>query len=72
MVSHGYIIPRCCLSGFFKSGAGRVSSNATTTLATLMEEYGTFPAKELKKISDPAGRKTVRISVKKIAAEMFK
>ncbi|MCX6682739.1 MAG: NFYB/HAP3 family transcription factor subunit [Methanoregula sp.] len=55
-----------------KSGAGRVSADATTTLATLMEEYGTFIAKEAKKMSDHTGRKTVRGSDIRLAAEMFK
>lgn len=55
-----------------KGGAGRVSADATTTLAGLMEEYGVFLAKEAKKMSDHAGRKTVRGSDVIMAAEMFK
>ncbi|WAC04674.1 MAG: NFYB/HAP3 family transcription factor subunit [Methanoregula sp.] len=55
-----------------KAGAGRVSADATATLANLMEEYGVFLAKEAKKMSDHAGRKTVRGSDVIIAAEMFK
>jgi histone H3/H4 len=55
-----------------KSGAGRVSADATTTLADLMEEYGAFIAREAKKMSDHAGRKTVRGSDISMAAEMFK
>lgn len=54
------------------SGAGRVSADATTALADLMEEYGTFLSKEAKKMSDHAGRKTVRGADLKMAAEMFK
>lgn len=55
-----------------KSGAGRVSADATTTLADLMEEYGAFIAKEAKKMSDHAGRKTVRGADIRMAAEIFK
>jgi histone H3/H4 len=55
-----------------KNGAGRVSADATTTLAGLMEEYGAFLAKEAKKMSDHAGRKTVRGADIRMAAEMFK
>ncbi len=55
-----------------KAGAGRVSADATTTLADLMEEYGLFLAKEAKKMSDHAGRKTMRGSDVRMAAEMFK
>ncbi len=54
------------------AGAGRVSADATTTLSDLMEEYGTFLAKESKKMSEHAGRKTVRGADIKMAAEMFK
>ena len=55
-----------------KAGAERVSADATETLAGLMEEYGTFLAREAKKMSDhPAGRPSAgRIS--RMAAEMFK
>jgi histone H3/H4 len=42
-----------------KAGAGRISSDATETLAVLMDEYG-------------AGRKTLRGSDIRIAAEIFK
>lgn len=55
-----------------KAGAGRVSADATTTLADLIEEYGVSLAKEAKKMSDHAGRKTVRGSDIIMAAEMFK
>jgi histone H3/H4 len=55
-----------------KAGAGRVSADAATALADLMEEYGTFLAKEAKKMSDHAGRRTVRASDVRMAAEMFK
>jgi len=55
-----------------KSGADRVSADATETLAKLMEEYGIFLAKEAKKMSDHAGRKTIRGSDIQMAAEMFK
>jgi DNA-binding protein len=55
-----------------KAGAGRVSADATTALADLMEEYGIFLAKEAKKMSDHAGRKTVRGSDVIMAADMFK
>lgn len=55
-----------------KSGAGRVSADATITLTVLMEEYGSFLAKEAKKMSDHAGRKTVRGVDIRMAAEMFK
>jgi histone H3/H4 len=55
-----------------KSGAWRVSADATTTLADLMEEYGAFLSREAKKMSDHAGRKTVRGSDISMAAEMFK
>jgi histone H3/H4 len=55
-----------------KSGAGRVSADATTTLADLMEEYGAFLAREAKKMLNHAGRKTVRGSDISMAAEMFK
>jgi histone H3/H4 len=55
-----------------KAGADRVSADATLTLAEMMEEYGTFLAKEAKKMSDHAGRKTLRGSDIRMAAEMFK
>jgi histone H3/H4 len=55
-----------------KAGAGRVSADATAALADLMEEYGLFLAKEAKKMSDHTGRKTVRGSDVRMAAEMFK
>jgi histone H3/H4 len=55
-----------------KAGAGRISADATATLADLMEDYGLFLAKEAKKMSDHAGRKTVRSSDVIMAAEMFK
>ncbi|MGA2122017.1 MAG: histone [Methanoregula sp.] len=55
-----------------KAGAERVSADATEALAELMEDYGTFLAKEAKKMSDHAGRKTLRGSDVRIAAEMFK
>ncbi|MGD1004497.1 MAG: histone [Methanoregulaceae archaeon] len=55
-----------------KSGAGRVSADAITTLTDFMEEYAAFLAKEAKKMSDHAGRKTVRGSDIRMAAEMFK
>lgn len=55
-----------------KAGAGRVDSDAIETLAALMEEYGIFLAKEAKKMSDHAGRKTLRGSDIRMAAEIFK
>ena len=55
-----------------KAGAVRISADATETLAVLMEEYGIFLAKEAKKMSDHAGRKTLRGSDIQIAAEIFK
>ncbi len=55
-----------------KAGAARVSADATETLAGLMEEYGTFIAREAKKMSDHAGRKTLRGADIRMAAEMFK
>jgi len=55
-----------------KAGAERISADATETLATLMEEYGAFLSKEAKKMSDHAGRKTLRGSDIKMAAEIFK
>ncbi len=55
-----------------KAGADRISTDATETLAVLMEEYGVFLAKEAKKMSDHAGRKTLRGSDIQIAAEIFK
>jgi histone H3/H4 len=55
-----------------KAGAERISADATETLAILMEEYGTFLSKEAKKMSDHAGRKTLRGSDIKMAAEIFK
>lgn len=54
------------------AGAGRISSDATETLAVLMEEYGAFITKDAKKMSDHAGRKTLRGSDIRIAAEIFK
>jgi histone H3/H4 len=54
------------------AGAGRISSDATESLAILMEEYGTFITREAKKMSDHAGRKTLRRSDIHIAAEIFK
>jgi len=55
-----------------KTGADRISSDATETLAVLMEEYGVFLAREAKKMSDHAGRKTLRGSDIQMAAEIFK
>ena len=55
-----------------KAGAERVSSDATEILAALMEEYGIFLAKEAKKMSDHAGRKTLRGADIRMAAEIFK
>ena len=55
-----------------KSGAERVSADTCETLAELMEEYGAFLAKEAKKMSDHAGRKTIRGSDIRMAADMFK
>jgi DNA-binding protein len=55
-----------------KAGAERVSAEATETLAELMEEYGIFLAKEAKKMADHAGRKTMRGSDIRMAAEIFK
>jgi histone H3/H4 len=55
-----------------KGGAERISADATETLAVLMEEYGVFLSKEAKKMSDHAGRKTLRGSDIRMAAEFFK
>ncbi len=55
-----------------KGGAERISADATETLADLMEEYGVFLSKEAKKMSDHAGRKTVRGSDIRMAADFFK
>jgi DNA-binding protein len=55
-----------------KAGAERVSAEATETLTELMEEYGIFLAKEAKKMADHAGRKTLRGSDIRMAAEIFK
>ena len=55
-----------------KAGAERVSADAAETLIALMEDYGMFLAKEAKKMSDHAGRKTLRGSDIRMAAEIFK
>ena len=55
-----------------KAGAERISADATEILAVLMEEYGVFLSKEAKKMSDHAGRKTLRGSDIQMAAEIFK
>jgi DNA-binding protein len=55
-----------------KAGAERVSADAIETLAGLLEEHGTFLAREAKKMSDHAGRKTLRGADIRMAAEMFK
>jgi len=55
-----------------KAGAMRISADATETLAVLMEEYGVLLAREAKKMSDHAGRKTLRGSDIQMAAEFFK
>jgi len=55
-----------------KAGAERVSADAAETLSELMEEYGIFLTKEAKKMSDHAGRKTLRGSDIHMAAEIFK
>jgi len=55
-----------------KAGAERVSADATETLAVMMEEYGIFLSKEAKKMADHAGRKTLRGSDLRMAAEIFK
>jgi histone H3/H4 len=54
------------------AGAERVSADAAETLSGLMEEYGMFLTKEAKKMSDHAGRKTLRGSDIRMAAEIFK
>ncbi len=54
------------------AGAERVSADATEALAQLMEEHGTFLAKEAKKMADHAGRKTLRGTDVRMAADMFK
>jgi DNA-binding protein len=54
------------------AGAERVSADATEALAVLMEEHGTFLAKEAKKMADHAGRKTLRGTDVRMAADMFK
>jgi histone H3/H4 len=48
-----------------KTGAERVSADACETLAELMENYGTFLAKEAKKMS-------MRGSDIRMAADLFK
>jgi histone H3/H4 len=55
-----------------KAGAERVSADAAETLSLLMEEYGAFIAREAKKMSDHAGRKTLRGADIRMAADMFK
>jgi histone H3/H4 len=55
-----------------KAGAERVSADAAETLSGLMEDYAIFLAKEAKKMSDHAGRKTLRGSDIRMAAEIFK
>ena len=55
-----------------KAGAERVSSAATETLALILEEYGVFLAREAKKMADHAGRKTLRGTDIRMAAEIFK
>jgi histone H3/H4 len=55
-----------------KAGAERISADATETLAALMEEHGAFLSKEAIKMSDHAGRKTLRGSDLRMAAEFFK
>jgi DNA-binding protein len=55
-----------------KAGAERISADATETLSVLMEEYGIFLAREAKKMSDHAGRKTMRGSDIRMAAEFIK
>jgi len=55
-----------------KAGAERVSADATETLAAILEEHGSFLAREAKKMSDHAGRKTLRGADIRMAAEMFK
>jgi histone H3/H4 len=55
-----------------KAGAERVSADATETLCEIMEDYGAFIAREAKKMSDHAGRKTLRGTDIRMAADMFK
>lgn len=55
-----------------KGGAGRISTDATDALTALMEEYGVSIVREAKKMSDHAGRKTLRGSDIQMAAEFFK
>ena len=55
-----------------KAGVGRVGPDATEALAKLMEEYGIFLAKEAKKMSDHAGRKTLRETDITMAADIYK
>jgi len=54
------------------AGVERVSKDTKETLARLMDEYGTLLAKEAKKMSDHAGRKTLRGDDIRMAAEMIK
>jgi histone H3/H4 len=55
-----------------KAGTGCVSADVMEILAYLIEEYGLFLAREAQKISDHTGRKTVRGSDVRMAADMFK
>lgn len=55
-----------------KAGSERISADATEALAGLMEEYGISLAREGKKLSDHAGRKTIRGTDIRMAAEMLK
>ena len=55
-----------------ESGAERVSSDANEELAKLMEQYASRIAKEAIKLAGHAGRKTVKATDVRMAAETVK
>ncbi|KUG18892.1 archaeal histone [hydrocarbon metagenome] len=55
-----------------KVGAERVSSDANEALAALMEDYAARIAKEAIKLAGHAGRKTVKATDVRMAAESLK
>jgi histone H3/H4 len=65
-------VPRAPVERILKNaGAERVSAEAVDALIQIMESHAAFIAKEAVKNASHAGRKTVRDSDVRMAAELF-
>jgi histone H3/H4 len=66
-------IPRAIVARIIKSaGAERVGKDANEALAGLMEEYAASIAREALKLSSHSGRRTIRASDIRMAADILK